>query len=473
MKRLVSTLLLFFTLALPTYSQYVTVSDGNWNTPSTWSGGNVPLANVPNSAYDSIIIGHRVVFENGNVPFPVFLNHLMRIEASGSLTIDPGDTLATGEGLGGIPRFVCEGELHLQEKSGFMTKVGNPTYDEVTLNGKAILADSAFLDLFAYNLIEVSDSILIGDGGFASIISFLGNVWLTGNNTLGESAQMIVVGTNVMASGSNTLQGDFAFMRIVGEPNGLVENNGPIHCDGDSTGVTFILSGDFQNNGPIIGSNRSSMVAITSGNQFVSVVNNAFITNHSQVNFLTGALGMDFQNNSTIEGEHNYFQGARIGTWENDGIVLSTVRTTIFYCRFEGEGNFCSQLFLITDSCDFWGTLDLCVMGAGGIVHMNSVVGPDVTNCQGPCNLVGIEEPIEEGILIYPNPVRDRMQIESPAPLSELKLYDVNHRLVLEIRDLSDGSVDLTALPRGIYFYQISDAKGQLYSGKLLRASDW
>lgn len=94
---------------------------------------------------------------------------------------------------------------------------------------------------------------------------------------------------------------------------------------------------------------------------------------------------------------------------------------------------------------------------------------PSILTSNG-CTSVGIEENIlATNIVVYPNPVSDRLVIKSSLP-SQLKasssVVDPQGRIVLVV-DLKDGIlqpetiVDVSALARGIYFLKISSPAGQ------------
>ena len=82
-------------------------------------------------------------------------------------------------------------------------------------------------------------------------------------------------------------------------------------------------------------------------------------------------------------------------------------------------------------------------------------------------SLVGVEEDIHSKIKMYPNPVQNELIIErngNQVESSTIRIYAITGVLVAEYSDLKPGlksqSIDLSHLPSGIYFLNISDMSG-------------
>src|SRR6185436_23686 len=73
----------------------------------------------------------------------------------------------------------------------------------------------------------------------------------------------------------------------------------------------------------------------------------------------------------------------------------------------------------------------------------------------------GIEENpnSKDQFLIYPNPVKDELKINSKSRIEEIKIFDAMGRIVLEQNDLSSGIINLKSFSKGIYFIEIRDGK--------------
>ncbi len=78
----------------------------------------------------------------------------------------------------------------------------------------------------------------------------------------------------------------------------------------------------------------------------------------------------------------------------------------------------------------------------------------------------------EAGVRVYPVPANDEVHFESDEAIRQIRIYDGAGRLVLNESDLSgigggSRALSVSALKRGLYFYQLQRADG-LVSGKLL-----
>jgi len=81
------------------------------------------------------------------------------------------------------------------------------------------------------------------------------------------------------------------------------------------------------------------------------------------------------------------------------------------------------------------------------------------------------ESPTKEGILVYPNPVKDYWFIMNKES-GELDVFisDITGRLLLEKRSSSPKiSIDLNQYPSGLYLYRITGREGVLLQGKVVK----
>ena len=72
---------------------------------------------------------------------------------------------------------------------------------------------------------------------------------------------------------------------------------------------------------------------------------------------------------------------------------------------------------------------------------------------------------------VYPNPTTNAFQIYLPTSESvNVSLFDASGRLVLEQADVQSGEqVDVSTLPKGVYFYHFGNEKGEvLHTGKVV-----
>ena len=59
---------------------------------------------------------------------------------------------------------------------------------------------------------------------------------------------------------------------------------------------------------------------------------------------------------------------------------------------------------------------------------------------------------IENNLIIYPNPAKDKVFVVSPEKISELSIYSLNGKQRINIQpDKKEISVSISSLPQGIY----------------------
>lgn len=87
------------------------------------------------------------------------------------------------------------------------------------------------------------------------------------------------------------------------------------------------------------------------------------------------------------------------------------------------------------------------------------------------CSPLGIEEfGNANEILVYPNPSRSHITIESKIPIQAVQIYDLLGRLVKQQHevDASQTSFNLTGMEKGVYFIRI-EANGKMQTIKLIK----
>ena len=72
--------------------------------------------------------------------------------------------------------------------------------------------------------------------------------------------------------------------------------------------------------------------------------------------------------------------------------------------------------------------------------------------------------------LIFPNPVEDQLHVlVNNNRKSQIIIYDLTSRMVIREEFTSSVSLNMASLNPGIYFYQLSDFKGIIHEGKLVK----
>ena len=145
--------------------------------------------------------------------------------------------------------------------------------------------------------------------------------------------------------------------------------------------------------------------------------------------FTTGQNGLNYVF-TALDGAATSYQ------WDfGDGTQLTHNQPTIFH-TYAQNGTY---------------TITLTVSGACGSNTYTQVISPSVSLQQDDLFPVSV----------YPNPAGDLVWVEAEA-LSRIQLYDISGKRLLD-RNYSAGnrqSIDLSACTAGIYWLQITGAKG-------------
>lgn len=445
MKTILFSILLVVLFSAQGHAQFYTVNNGNWNDPNTWNGGNVPISNNYTGAYDSLFIDHAIRYDNGGVPGRCFVNHLFRISANGSLTIDPHDSLFTGEGTGGIPILINDGLIKCESSSWFATFISSAAYAQVYSKHETVVEDSAFLRFLSYDYSLLDGDVQVGNSAFLDLQSVNGDAKNTASVTVEAEGTFFIIGSNSVNGSQVLLDGDSAMVMM----------------QSFDSGVTL-------NQGPIVGNNSASLVSLQADH---AIVNTGPITGHRvfTTSVFQSSADTVFHNSSNINTATCSIAGDQYGVWNNDGTILADSIFTIFESRFVGTGNLCSRLAFTTLDADFSGSLDLCCLGPVGIIHNNSTIGPNVSSCQTPCSIsTSISDNSVGSLVLYPNPTRSDVFVDSPYPLEKIAVYDVNGQKVVEKTGQTGKSIHLGNLTPGLYLYRIEDVQGNRFVGRIV-----
>ena len=69
---------------------------------------------------------------------------------------------------------------------------------------------------------------------------------------------------------------------------------------------------------------------------------------------------------------------------------------------------------------------------------------------------------------IYPNPAKNRVYIEGVLDISEVTLYDLTGKMVLQRREFEDSSLNISSLKSGLYIIRVSDSHNAVTVKKLI-----
>lgn len=89
----------------------------------------------------------------------------------------------------------------------------------------------------------------------------------------------------------------------------------------------------------------------------------------------------------------------------------------------------------------------------------NSFYLDDFLYFEGTGVIAGIEENTAPSFSIYPNPAQDRLHIVFEEEISEIRIYDLNGRLLTE--GISEKTIDVSKFLRGVYFMELTSGSSK------------
>ncbi|MDR2927220.1 MAG: InlB B-repeat-containing protein [Cytophagaceae bacterium] len=78
-------------------------------------------------------------------------------------------------------------------------------------------------------------------------------------------------------------------------------------------------------------------------------------------------------------------------------------------------------------------------------------------------DMSGIFAPHFTGINVFPNPVRDRLTVQSPVVVESISIYNLTGKMMKQI-NISTATIDMSDLHRGIYIVSIQTSNGRIVS---------
>lgn len=77
---------------------------------------------------------------------------------------------------------------------------------------------------------------------------------------------------------------------------------------------------------------------------------------------------------------------------------------------------------------------------------------------------------IDSELQIFPNPVRDMIQIKSNLQIASYEIYNVNGQIITSnLMRLNNSKIDASQLPKGIYLLKLTDTKGNTQISKFIK----
>jgi hypothetical protein len=214
-----------------------------------------------------------------------------------------------------------------------------------------------------------------------------------------------------------------------------------------------------------------------------------FITNNNQIivsgKITTPSLSGIIQNFDPLGGVYNVTDLAPTGINKYHFVAAySPSNGGVLWAKcIGGDIDFLSAGYFYSYShMDNWGSIYITgnTRGAGsfndfdpntGIVSINLPTYNNVFFAKYTgCGTVGIEENNDvNNITVSPNPSNNKFIFSNLIGDNKIEVIDITGRLILtDYLKYSSYTLSMDYLPKGMYFYKITDAKGQLNQGKLL-----
>ncbi len=168
----------------------------------------------------------------------------------------------------------------------------------------------------------------------------------------------------------------------------------------------------------------------------------------------------------------NWFDGVGVRTLADDAVLCSF--------RFNIIGSECSETsFTIADLGDAMTSpslvIDVQAINASGIEQIGlETVTPLMYTVPGEgCESTSTEELRIASVRIYPNPVRDNLQVtfnNHQPDESSIMIYNEDGRLLSQnpLRNI-ESNIDISNINNGIYFYEIQDKGIVVNTGKIMK----
>lgn len=77
------------------------------------------------------------------------------------------------------------------------------------------------------------------------------------------------------------------------------------------------------------------------------------------------------------------------------------------------------------------------------------------------CHALATQNAITSEMIIYPNPVEDRLYFDTKTPITEVSIWDLAGKMYLQTNEMNNG-ISVSALSSGIYMAKITDKRGNL-----------
>jgi hypothetical protein len=155
-------------------------------------------------------------------------------------------------------------------------------------------------------------------------------------------------------------------------------------------------------------------------------------------------------------------------------VLYDTYYNRVCFASYDFSGNitfkrFNPNTFLLSDSLPIsqaFGSVKNIITCGNGCYAFNTTDNKVVIIKDSTLGLSEIKT--KNKLVIYPNPTTDYIYIKSDLEIKEIKISDLNGRIINNI-DFLDGKVSLSGLENGIYLAKIIDINGNITTEKIIK----
>jgi len=142
------------------------------------------------------------------------------------------------------------------------------------------------------------------------------------------------------------------------------------------------------------------------------------------------------------------------------GVTIYTDATSSFWegtsiLNTENEG------YLYNSNTDTWNSIS---------ATFDSDPFDGVFTISGQCNQLGVSDMTSFDFAYYPNPVKDVLNISSGKTIENVTAYNLAGQSVLQSAKVTNGQINVSALPAGVYVFRVTLQGGQVETFKIFKS---
>ena len=433
MKKFYLVVALLFTLISVRSQNVTSVNNGNWLNPTTWSCMCIP---VPGYTASSITINHNVVMDTS------------MILPSGSITI--GTTGILSDDVYGSDLWVNGGTLINNGILDFRYLYAQT--GSVTNNDSIHLKSLASLVTFTNNgTIYIPDSMFL-NGNFTN--NGIINVGTFYNESVFHNYGAIVNADSITNAGAFTNHLN-SWMEV-----DSMTNTGILTNDGTISYYAFTNFGNYTNNNLITFFDFTNIGSFSNNDSLIGTGSFFNVGNFTNVFGSKLLIGDSFLNADTL-GYHGYFYNdgyVYVGNnWYNSDTIAGTAGSFIVENLTGNEG-------MMTGAFDF---CDLTPPASTPFIDYNiGTIDASITYCTN----TSVKEINAEDINVFPNPVKDILQVSGITETSVFLISDITGKILSSnYLNQNKSAINISEYNNGVFIYSVIDTKGNILSkGKFI-----